>query len=61
MRIRNADTKEQLKKVHDLYEEAFPKSEKKPFRMILEGREKGNQKDRRGKHGNDKAPKVQTK
>ena len=42
MRIMNADTKEQLKKVHELYEEAFPKSEKKPFRMILEGREKGN-------------------
>ena len=42
MKLVDADTKKQLKNVHDLYEEAFPKSEKKPFQMILEGREKGN-------------------
>lgn len=42
MRIADAADKEQLKKVRSLYEEAFPKSEKKPFGMILRGRKKGN-------------------
>lgn len=42
MRLTEAYTQEQLDKVRNLYEEAFPKSEKRPFRMILKGREAGN-------------------
>lgn len=42
MRLVNATTKEQLKEVRALYESAFPRSEKKPFGMILRGRKKGN-------------------
>lgn len=42
MRLTEAYTQEQLDKVRNLYEEAFPKSEKRPFRMILNGREAGN-------------------
>lgn len=42
MRLTDAYTKEQLKRVRLLYEDAFPKSEKKPFGMILRGRKKGN-------------------
>ncbi len=41
MRLTDANTQEQLNKVRYLYEEAFPKSEKKPFGMILKGRKKG--------------------
>lgn len=42
MRLTEAHTQEQLNKVHNLYEEAFPESEKRPFQMILKGREAGN-------------------
>lgn len=42
MRLVDADTRDRLRKVRALYEEAFPGSEKKPFRMILRGRKKGN-------------------
>lgn len=42
MRLLEADTKERLRKVRALYEEAFPRSEKKPFGMILRGRKRGN-------------------
>lgn len=42
MRLVDADTRERLKKVRILYEKAFPRSEKKPFGMILRGRKKGN-------------------
>lgn len=42
MKLVNATTKEQLKRVRTLYESAFPRSEKKPFGMILRGRKKGN-------------------
>lgn len=42
MRLADADTKERLRKVRALYEEAFPRSEKKPFGMIVRGRKKGN-------------------
>lgn len=42
LRLTNASAKEQLKRVRLLYEDAFPRSEKKPFRMILRGRKKGN-------------------
>ena len=41
LRLTDANTQEQLNKVRYLYEEAFPKSEKKPFEMILKGRKKG--------------------
>lgn len=42
MRLVDADTRERLRKVRALYEEAFPRSEKKPFGMILRGRKKEN-------------------
>lgn len=42
MRLVDADTRERLRKVRLLYEKAFPRSEKKPFGMILRGRKKGN-------------------
>ena len=42
MQLRNAITAEQIKRIHNLYEEAFPASEKKPFEMILAKRETGN-------------------
>lgn len=41
MKLVEVYSKERLNKVKDLYEEAFPKSEKKPFGMILKGRKKG--------------------
>nr|WP_297864017.1 GNAT family N-acetyltransferase [uncultured Acetatifactor sp.] len=40
-RIEEANTKEQLECVRKLYEESFPKSEKKPFSMILKKRAEG--------------------
>lgn len=40
-KIKEANTKEKLACVRKLYEESFPKSEKKPFSMILEKREEG--------------------
>ena len=40
-RIKEANTEEKLACVRKLYEESFPKSEKKPFSMILEKREEG--------------------
>lgn len=42
MKLNDACRKEQLKNIRALYESAFPKSEKKPFRMILKGRQKGS-------------------
>lgn len=40
-RIKEANTREQLECVRKLYEESFPKSEKKPFSMILKKRAEG--------------------
>ena len=42
MQLWNATRPEQLEKIHALYEEAFPASEKKPFEFILQKRETGN-------------------
>ena len=39
--IKEAFNDTQLERVKDLYEIAFPASEKKPFSMILEKREEG--------------------
>ena len=42
MQLLNATNAEQLDKIHTLYEEAFPASEKKPFAFILQKRETEN-------------------
>lgn len=42
MQLQNAVSEIQLQKIHALYEEAFPASEKKPFEFILHKRETGN-------------------
>lgn len=42
MQLLNATSPEQLEKIHTLYEDAFPASEKKPFQFILQKRETGN-------------------
>lgn len=42
MQIEIVRTKEQMKRLRALYEEAFPKSEKKPFSMMKRLRKKGN-------------------
>lgn len=39
--LRDATEREELKKIRALYEEAFPKSEKKPFRYMLKKRKEG--------------------
>ena len=36
-----ASTKEQLARIKEIYEEAFPENEKKPFSMLVEGQKKG--------------------
>lgn len=40
-RLKEAITKEQLKCIRKLYKESFPRSEKKPFSMMLKKREEG--------------------
>jgi len=42
MQLLNATSPEQLERLHKLYEEAFPASEKKPFEFILQKRETGS-------------------
>lgn len=42
MKLKEAYTQKQLNQVCTLYEESFPDGEKRPFQMILEGREAGN-------------------
>lgn len=42
MQLLNAISTEQLERIHALYEEAFPASEKKPFEFIRQKRETGN-------------------
>lgn len=42
MQLRNATTERQLANIRPLYEEAFPKSEKKPFEFILQKREQAS-------------------
>ena len=37
-----ADTKELLAFVEDIYMEAFPENERKPFSMLMDGQKKGN-------------------
>lgn len=41
MEIREALTKEEIRRVEELYEEAFPENEKKPFSFMLKGRRNG--------------------
>lgn len=41
MDLRIAATQEQLDNIRELYEDAFPKSEKKPFAFILQKRDEG--------------------
>lgn len=42
MTLKNAETKEQMRHIRALYEEAFPKSEKKPFALMKKMRRDGN-------------------
>lgn len=41
MKLIEAYQEQQLKDIQDLYEKAFPASEKKPFSLILEKRKEG--------------------
>ena len=41
MRLHRACSEELIKKIHDLYMEAFPKEERKPFEMILKLQKEG--------------------
>lgn len=44
VRLREANTGEQLEKIYDLYMEAFPASERKPFALMVEKTKSGQMK-----------------